>query len=217
MYYVYSIRIGNKIYFGQTDNLVERLCKHIDLLERGKHTNATLQSEFNSRGLSGFRFLVEEVTQDREQALKLEQRLIYDCEFCCNVVRHTNRIVSDVLTHGTRQRSVSDTEGRTFPNASTASSFHGVSKNAIRQNCDGITYMLSVGVRCFWTDQGKPPERERMQSPCTGKPVRRSDGEVFSSLSAAAKSVHGEPDKISLCCKGTKKTYRGYGWAFIEN
>ena len=47
------------------------------------------------------------------------------------------------------------------------------------------------------------------------KPVRCVEtGEIFPSICAAARSINGNDSAISKCCRGMRKTYRGYHWEF---
>lgn len=47
------------------------------------------------------------------------------------------------------------------------------------------------------------------------KRTKRSDGMMFDSLTAAAKSVKGDMSNISKVCRGVAKTAYGYGWEYV--
>lgn len=46
------------------------------------------------------------------------------------------------------------------------------------------------------------------------RPVKRSDGERFPSLTAAAESVGGQYQNVMKCCKGTIHTHKNFGWEY---
>lgn len=74
-------------------------------------------------------------------------------------------------------------------------------------------------------------ERQRATASATGKrtcalnrpkkPVNMimADGsrKYFESAHEAARFVAGDPSPIIRCCKGKKKTYKGYTWEYAEN
>ena len=56
--------INNKVYIGQSDNLINRKQVHFYLLERGRHHNEHLQKSYNKYGIDNFIFEVIEETED---------------------------------------------------------------------------------------------------------------------------------------------------------
>ena len=48
-----------------------------------------------------------------------------------------------------------------------------------------------------------------------GRPVRRSDGQEFLSLSEAARKSNCTATKICAVCRNERKTTGGYGWEYI--
>ena len=58
--YMIRNRINNKVYIGQSIDLVRREGDHFSDLRRGIHTNTHLQSSFNKYGEVNFEFIVLE-------------------------------------------------------------------------------------------------------------------------------------------------------------
>ena len=56
-------------------------------------------------------------------------------------------------------------------------------------------------------------DRQRDGTSCE-RPVVRSDGVEFISIVSAAKETHALASSIYRCCKGKRKTTRGYGWRY---
>lgn len=48
------------------------------------------------------------------------------------------------------------------------------------------------------------------------KQVRRSDGKVFESATAAAKAINTSQGNISCICRGLRKTLKGYSFEYME-
>jgi hypothetical protein len=55
---------------------------------------------------------------------------------------------------------------------------------------------------------------EQCRNRASSRPVIRSDGEPFSTLSEAAESVGGTISGVWDVCNGKKKSHRGYGWRY---
>lgn len=67
---------------------------------------------------------------------------------------------------------------------------------------------------CYGTPEDQWADRIR-DGTNTNKPVRRSDGEEFRSLSEAARQTSCDVSSISNVCKGKAKTTGGFGWTYI--
>ena len=79
--------------------------------------------------------------------------------------------------------------------------------------------MLTGGCLWFYADEFTPEllrERIDNHSPRRKAVVCRETGEVFESLSAAARKYGTQATCVSLCCKGKAKTTAGYHWSYYE-
>ena len=72
---VYKIRCltTDRVYFGSSVDVPNRLNGHLWTLERGKHCNRFLQEDFNKYGVKDFEVNVIHVAQDIKEARKMEQ------------------------------------------------------------------------------------------------------------------------------------------------
>lgn len=62
---------------------------------------------------------------------------------------------------------------------------------------------------CRWATQS-----EQCRNKSTTRPVIRSDGHLFASMSDAAESVSGSHKDVWAVCNGKAKTHRGFGWVY---
>ncbi len=108
-------------------------------------------------------------------------------------------------THG--GRAVIRSDGRWFLNMAVAAEETGCHGSHISSCCIG--HRKTTGG--FGWRHANPEE-----SHLNGKkrPVIRSDGREFPSLSAAANTVGSGIGNISLCCQGKTKTVKGFGWKY---
>lgn len=58
-------------------------------------------------------------------------------------------------------------------------------------------------------------QKEQCRNKRTSRPVVRSDGERFNTMTAAAESIGGSHKEIWNVCNGKGKTHRGYGWSYV--
>lgn len=74
MYYVYKILCvkNNKIYIGQTKNYKRRIIEHKSWLNNNGNKNKELQQDFNTYGISNFKFSVIEKCKTRQESIDRE-------------------------------------------------------------------------------------------------------------------------------------------------
>lgn len=70
--YIYYIRIGNQIYFGQTHNPKQRWACHKCDLKRDRHTNKKLQEFYNNSDDIEYNILHEGLTPQRAAEVERE-------------------------------------------------------------------------------------------------------------------------------------------------
>lgn len=93
--------------------------------------------------------------------------------------------------------------------------FPKADKVNIRNCCSG-KYKSAYGL--VWSTDTKMlayTDPKKRSGASQSKPVIRSDGEVFASVTDAAVSVKGNASKVSRVCRGERKTYKGFGWSFV--
>lgn len=75
---------------------------------------------------------------------------------------------------------------------------------------------------CRWVtkaeQQRNRPSRyvKRKQGRRVGRPVKRSDGVVFSNMTIAAEQTGCAVQNIQACCAGRAKTTSGFGWEYLS-
>jgi hypothetical protein len=86
------------------------------------------------------------------------------------------------------------------------------------QNQDHRTKILSRLIPVMQEKWRDPTHREKMAKVIKGKPkkpVKRSDGVVFESASAAAKAMGKKVQSISRAALGQRSKAHGYGWEYV--
>lgn len=75
---VYRIRnrFNGRCYFGSSQNLRDRFCKHLDILKLGKHYNEDLQKDFTEMGRKAFIYEPLVASRDVATCLMIEGAFI---------------------------------------------------------------------------------------------------------------------------------------------
>lgn len=74
---------------------------------------------------------------------------------------------------------------------------------------------------CRWAtkaeqQQNRPSKyTKRKQGRRVGRPVKRSDGVIFSNMTIAAEHTDCHVQNIQACCAGRAKTSGGFGWGYL--
>lgn len=79
---VYQINVNKHTYYGITENQYRRKERHLKDLQENRHCNPILQRSFNLN--NDFHFIVKDVFETREEAIKEEIFLISATD-CCNI------------------------------------------------------------------------------------------------------------------------------------
>ena len=75
IYYI-KCKITNKKYIGSSKNVQSRITKHFSELFNNKHTNKSLQKDFNEYGYDNFEFDVYEICDENELLVKEKDKQI---------------------------------------------------------------------------------------------------------------------------------------------
>lgn len=94
---VYSItnKITGRKYYGSTNDVYERFRAHRERLRKGKHENKELQRDYNELGPRCFGYTVEDILGSREQAERIERRMIREDPGSYNVKRGADPLFID--------------------------------------------------------------------------------------------------------------------------
>ena len=235
--YMIRNRINNKVYIGQSIDLVRREGDHFSDLRRGIHTNTHLQSSFNKYGEVNFEFIVleycDETKLDELEIYYINQYKSYDSEYGYNktfggqggLMRHTDET----------RRKISENSASRRPEVRQklrkASMGHVVTEDMRRRIGEGHKGMKHTeetkqilrekNLGKILSEETKSKISKSLTNGKTSKSVTQFnlDGslvKVWVSASEAGRNGFS-CTKIIACCRGRNKTHKGYIWKYTNN
>ena len=201
IYMIVNIK-NNKVYIGQSRNIMKRISRHRCDLRRGSHKNKTLQQDFDMYGIDNFIF--EALCEcPLSQLNTLEQYYMicfesYSIEFGYNrqyggdsgfpTLAAYNNIVKANLTTSCNTRN--KLRKASMGNTNLLGKHHSdLTKDMIRNSLYGGD--KKDYVRCVET------------------------GDTFVGITDAGHRYGVNPQGVSRCCRGKQKTCGGFHWEFI--
>jgi group I intron endonuclease len=98
--YAISHTPSRSIYIGQSNNIEQRLNKHITELKKTVHPNSNLQKLWEKYGIVGFNFLLLEELTDNKSSLETQRWLSLKEKFWIAKFRQTENITTLNITEG---------------------------------------------------------------------------------------------------------------------
>jgi group I intron endonuclease len=211
--YLITNKINGKNYIGQSLNINTRWINY-ESLARRKKTDTLLLKAFAKYGIHNFDFKVLIFLPSSKELLNIYEityiRLY--CSYCGFGIGYNmtfgggnpkpisedtrNKLIKSHLGNksGLGKRSL-ETRQRMSENHV----YHSWNKGKTKEN---TPQMRNSGRKV-----GSPaPNRKRI--------INLDTKEEFASLTSAGYKYKCDPDSISKCCRGLKKTYKGYHWSF---
>lgn len=199
--YMHRNKTNGKVYIGQTSVSVEERWKK----GKGYHHNAHFQSAIKKYGWDGFEHLILYDGLTKEQACKLEQKLIAEYNSNNSQNGYNNSIGGEKgclgrkITEETRQKLRDSHKGKPSPRKGAIVSAESREKMRLAK-------------------LGKPQNQETKEkrSKSQWKPVICVEtGEIFESVKAATAHFGLKKDRISSAIRKGRKV-NGFTWQFLR-
>lgn len=233
---IYMIRnlIDNKTYIGQSLNIHERWNQHKKLLYKGIHHSKYLQNAWNKYKEESFEFSVL-VECDEDKLNEFEQYFLiafdsyapygYNCTYGGNTGRPTEEMkkhLSDINKgeKHPKKRAIYCVElQRVFPYARAITEEFGWNHGDVIKCCNGSKLSFHKMHWMYYDDFLKFGEvvREKKSQPKRNhkqKVYCIERKEIFESMAEAQRVTGCDSRAIHLCCKGKRKSTKGYHWEY---
>lgn len=218
--YVITNNVNDKKYVGQSYDLERRFRAHRNELRRGDHGNSHLQAAWNKYGEHSFSFEVIEYCPIDD----LDTREMYWIR--CLDAFSSNGYNMTIGGNGARGYHMSD-EAKLRLSESMKQNptrywqgkhLSDEHKEKLRERAKNRSeeYLRKIGEASRRT-MANPEIKQRMILHQNNKAVRCVElGEVFYSMSEAARRTGASAGNISKVCHGVIKTTGGYHWEFVD-
>lgn len=212
VYEIKNIKDGN-IYIGSSNDVNERMCKHLNMLKNKKHHSAHLQRAWNKYGESNF-VMRPLLYCDRELTLVYEQACLDKLKPAYNVARCAEASARGMKRSDETRKKISFTQkGRT------------VSKESIQRRTEtraGYSHTEETKSKIsnsifVWheTEQGKRATRAAVESHKRSV-VCLNNGVVYESIKDAENELGVDHSKISAVAKGKRNHSKGFRFAYMD-
>jgi len=195
---IYQIKnlINNKIYIGSAIDLKRRKNDHFRNLIDDKHKNIYLQTSFNKHGEQNFEFSVIEYIENTEILLEREQYYINkffdNCNNCYNMCPTAGNTLGRKHREEIRKKMSKNRKGKGIGRKLTKEEIE-----KLKEFQKFINYTKLFGKKVCQYDIN------------TGELLK-----MFDSISLASQEINGNVPSIVRCCKGGRKSYKGYIWRY---
>ena len=215
-----------KYYIGSTlDSFRKRFSKHKRRLRKNVHENGYLQKAWNKYGESDFKFEIEKIIENKKEVRDLEKvellKFAEDRSKCYNLTLNvgggntlddlnTKQKHSDNLkkSYTTELRQIRREQG--LKRRDVIKSIFENSKKTDMWKENHTKGMLKLSKRPEWLKV----VRERSEK--MRKKVKTDRGEIFNSITEAAKVLGAARSSIRQCLKGKQKTCLGRNWSYLK-
>lgn len=234
-------KTNDKKYIGSTNNFFDRQYQHINSLRRRKHHSILLQRAWDKYGEENFEFVIIASVVDKSKLIEIEQSFLdefktYDNHFGYNVCQIAENPTS--IPESSKKKAIETrlkkygkkvlqftSDGKKLI-AEFSSVLETIQKTDINRSslneCLRGKCLTAYGYR--WQFKDNPNIKEIIPSRSL-RAVSQYDLQEnlindFISIKDAVRYMNfpeTADGKISKCCKGLLKQYRGYIWKFTEN
>lgn len=201
IYKIFNIEDGRYYVGSATISFKKRLTQHVSDLGKGKHRNIHLQRAYGKYGWDKFLFVIIEVLENDEDIIKREQ-------FYLDQKPDYN--IATIAENSAKGRKMT-------PEQLVAHSERLKGKSTWNK---GIPFNEESKKKMSEAKKGKPRPNS-VNSRTRSRPVKRSDGKIYQTITDAATELNTSPNNIISCIARNKKgrniTACGYKFEYLED
>ena len=222
---IYEIRnvVNDKVYIGQSKDIMSRWRDHIARLKNHKHDNQYLQNAWNKYGAEVFSFSILETCEpdfDKLNELEIkwiERKNALDDKYGYNIASgggNANPYAGmDEETYNNLRKAVSERQKKYYQTHSSPNKGMRLSEEAKRHLSE-----INMGEKSPMYGRKRPDHSEHMSG--SGNPRARrvmciETGEVFGCVKEAAEKYGTGNSNIIKMLSGFQKTAAGKTWAYV--
>ena len=229
---IYRIQIGERFYYGQSQDLEKREKEHLARLRRGVHENQRVQNTYNKYQEFHFEVVATVVGSLEPDDLTvhlnaLEQLYLdkfHDTEGCMNIAK-----CAEVSRRGAKHLEATKAKLRKANLGKVLSAEHrrkiSEGQKGRVSGMRGKTHSLETKMKMSLSLRGRRHSEEAKRKisiaqvgqgcrPCYGRPLGTNEWVYFDSRQSAANHINGQGTKINYVIQGKWKQHKG--WEFIE-